>query len=575
MADLNALIAQGYQFQAPPDPFAQYGKMQQLENSATQNRLAQQQMTENAQLAPLRMREAQAKLNTADLTYEQLKGAQDFVAGVMAKTKENGSNVNDPMDAAKQMLMHPNPTVQGMGKHLAEAYQLIQGIEQQQRFAQGESSPNSFGVPARPAPGATPMPSQASAPVPLAPAAPGEAGAPVLTGNALAPVAPPVNALAAQPITAEKLAADIDKGDRLYGSAPGWKNQRERMMKQYDQLLKPPTLHVVEGNLVGPDGKPIYEGENIPKKRLEFDKQKFEWEKANPGYEVKEVPQANGTIKLVGVNKRTNEAVPITMSGKELVSPNIAAQRLSFDQNKFNWEKANPGYSVKEVPQADGTIQFVGVNNRTLQAMPITLGNAPAVAPAAGGGRGSVGVTDNQGAAGTPLVGASSKGLTETQGNATAFGMRMKDSSTALKNLENKGATNTGVIGGTVGGVVGLVPLIGDKLTAGVDNIYNVLPQVMGGYSPEQQQILNGRINFVTALLRKESGAAISPTEFATAEKLYFPRPGDDATVIKQKQNARDLAIKAMKVQAGPGAKAIDEIGAGGTSSASDPLGIR
>jgi len=564
MADLNALIAQGYQFQAPPDPFAQYGKMQQLENSATQNQLAQQQMAENAQLAPLRMRETQAKLNTADLTYEQLKGAQDFVAGVMTKAQENGSNVNDPMDAAMQMLSHPNPKVQEIGKHLAEAQQLVQGIRQQQAWAQGEPRPNSFGVPATPAPGAAPMPSQASAPVPLAPTASGEAGTPVLTGNALAPVAPPVNALAAQPITAEKLAADIDKGDRLYGSAPGWKNQRERMMKQYDQLLKPPTLHVVEGSLIGPDGKPIYKGENIPAKRLEFDQNKFEWEKANPGYEVKEVPQADGTIKLVGVNKRTNEAVPITMSGKELVSPNLAAQRLSFDQNKFNWEKANPGYSVKEVPQADGTIQFVGVNNRTLQAMPITLGNAPAVAPAAGGGRGSVGVTDNRVGAGTPLVGASNKPMTESQGNATAFGMRMANSNDLLKNLETKGVTSTGAIGGTAGAVVGLVPFVGDKLSAGVDNIYNVLPQVLGGYSPEQQQVLNGRINFVTALLRKESGMAISPGEFSTAEKLYFPRPGDDATVIKQKQNARDLAIKTMKVQAGPGAKQIDETAAGG-----------
>lgn len=43
MADLNALIAQGYQFQPPPDPFAQYGKMQQLQNAGMQNQLAQYQ----------------------------------------------------------------------------------------------------------------------------------------------------------------------------------------------------------------------------------------------------------------------------------------------------------------------------------------------------------------------------------------------------------------------------------------------------------------------------------------------------------------------------------------------------
>jgi len=44
MADLNALIAQGAQFQAPVDPFAQYSKMQQLEQGQRANALAQMQI---------------------------------------------------------------------------------------------------------------------------------------------------------------------------------------------------------------------------------------------------------------------------------------------------------------------------------------------------------------------------------------------------------------------------------------------------------------------------------------------------------------------------------------------------
>ena len=44
MADLNALIAQGAQFAAPIDPFAQYGKMQQLEQGQTANQLNQMKM---------------------------------------------------------------------------------------------------------------------------------------------------------------------------------------------------------------------------------------------------------------------------------------------------------------------------------------------------------------------------------------------------------------------------------------------------------------------------------------------------------------------------------------------------
>lgn len=287
-----------------------------------------------------------------------------------------------------------------------------------------------------------------------------------------------------------------------------------------------------------------------------------------------------------------------TMTPYEQNTLNANQARFKFDQQKFAWEKANPGYTIQQAE--DGSI--VGVNNRTLQAFPVTLnagappptapftGAAPAVAPApsaavAPGGAGKRGgIVDSATTQpiqpiiqprGEPLKGKTA-GLTESQGNATAYGMRMKESHGLLKDLESKGETGTGVIRGTIGGVVGLVPLIGDKLTAGTDNIFTVLPSILGGMSPEQQQIQNARINFITAVLRKESGAAISPGEFITAEKLYFPQPGNDPSVIKQKQKARELAIKAMEIQAGPGAKSIQGLtpGTSSATSASDPLGL-
>jgi hypothetical protein len=46
MADLNALIAQGVQFKAPPDPFEQYGRMQQLEQGQQANQLNMMKMDE-------------------------------------------------------------------------------------------------------------------------------------------------------------------------------------------------------------------------------------------------------------------------------------------------------------------------------------------------------------------------------------------------------------------------------------------------------------------------------------------------------------------------------------------------
>ena len=46
MADLNSLIAQGFQFKAPPDPFAQYAQMQQLQQGEQANQMNQMKMQE-------------------------------------------------------------------------------------------------------------------------------------------------------------------------------------------------------------------------------------------------------------------------------------------------------------------------------------------------------------------------------------------------------------------------------------------------------------------------------------------------------------------------------------------------
>jgi hypothetical protein len=150
----------------------------------------------------------------------------------------------------------------------------------------------------------------------------------------------------------------------------------------------------------------------------------------------------------------------------------------------------------------------------------------------------------------------------------------MKEANAILEPLEKAGKTNTGLIKGVVGGTVGLIPLLGDKLEDVSGSVFNALPQVLGGLSPEQQQVAQARINFITAILRKESGAAIGRDEFATAEKNYFPKPGDDAAAIAQKQQARKTAIRAMEIQAGPGAR---QMGGGGVipgASANNPLGL-
>lgn len=71
-------------------------------------------------------------------------------------------------------------------------------------------------------------------------------------------------------------------------------------------------------------------------------------------------------------------------------------------------------------------------------------------------------------------------------------------------------------------------------------------------FKSEDQQIMDSaKQNFITAVLRQESGASISPTEFSKEERKYFPQPGDTIETVKQKQKARELAIKEMFSQAG------------------------
>jgi len=165
---------------------------------------------------------------------------------------------------------------------------------------------------------------------------------------------------------------------------------------------------------------------------------------------------------------------------------------------------------------------------------------------------------------GQQLKGKNTGQLTESQGNAVAYGMRMSEANQILTPLENAGLKDTGMLRAGVSGTLGAVPLIGDALAKGSDNVFNSLPSILGGLSENQQKVVQARTNFITAVLRKESGASISPSEYATAEKIYFPAPGDSKTVIEQKQQARDTAIRAMKLQAGKGSEFI---GKGSTTS--------
>lgn len=104
-----------------------------------------------------------------------------------------------------------------------------------------------------------------------------------------------------------------------------------------------------------------------------------------------------------------------------------------------------------------------------------------------------------------------------------------------------------------------------DRMNYAVNNILKVENSFANKWSPDQafqtfapnwlksqdQQLLeSAKQNFITASLRQESWAAISPSEFSKEEKKYFPQIWDTKETIAAKQKAREFAIKAMYSQA-------------------------
>jgi hypothetical protein len=58
-------------------------------------------------------------------------------------------------------------------------------------------------------------------------------------------------------------------------------------------------------------------------------------------------------------------------------------------------------------------------------------------------------------------------------------------------------------------------------------------------------------VDFIASVLRKESGAAITASEYASENKRYFPQPGDKERVIAQKAQARRQVLAALTEEAG------------------------
>lgn len=132
----------------------------------------------------------------------------------------------------------------------------------------------------------------------------------------------------------------------------------------------------------------------------------------------------------------------------------------------------------------------------------------------------------------------STKAPTEFQGKSAAFGARADEADKVLSSLNGKyspaainsktSLENTPLVGGILGSAANRFAL-----------------------NDSDQKAEQAQRDFINAVLRQESGAAIGASEFDNARKQYFPQPGDGKGVIEQKNKNRKLAIQGLKTNAG------------------------
>jgi YD repeat-containing protein len=275
------------------------------------------------------------------------------------------------------------------------------------------------------------------------------------------------------------------------------------------------------------------------------------------------------------------ERLPKTPSFSDVT----AQGNLSLAQQKFAFEQANPGITVQQTE--DGTL--VGVNNRTGVAMPITLGGAAPMAPAAAPVSnqfsprvapsaapavtqaipGMRSVLDQTAPvapmatgvpaapmAGTPLRGKGTA-MTQEQQKSAMFGASMLQAQNVIQDVASRGTYKAAVVPGVLEGLVRLAPLgIGDAAANAVESAFRSDPTGLVGPNVDQQKLAQAQVAFATSYLRSTSGAAFGPSEVANTIKEFFPLRGEGDAVIKQKEAARNRAVEGMAMGANTAGRA-------------------
>jgi hypothetical protein len=364
MADLNALIAQGYQFQPLPDPFAQYGKMQQLQNAGIQNQLTQQQLTAAQRAEAQTNVENQAYANavnpdTGEIDYAKVRQAlASGNAGAQIPKLEQARLAAKKAGLETQKLegeINAQPVALAGAKSKVIDEQLKRSKELLDRI--NPNDPNVRG--------------QLMA---------------WHQGNHTGYLG---ELLKSQGSTPEKTMADIDaavaagpKGisDFIGRSVEGTQafqkkiapmpkevsNGKEKFLRD-ENPLSPTYMQEIPGSRTTLQMSP-YETDH-----LQFLKDKEKFDQENPGFELTQQTQRDGSIKTVKVNKRTGVASDVEYGGSALTGVSVPILDLNFRINKENYERANPGVTVHKRTLPNGDDEIIAIDKQGV-VRPITFG---------------------------------------------------------------------------------------------------------------------------------------------------------------------------------------------------------
>ena len=261
------------------------------------------------------------------------------------------------------------------------------------------------------------------------------------------------------------------------------------------------------------------------------------------------------------------------------IGERTAQGNLSLAQQKFQFEQANPGVTVQTLD--DGSL--IGVNNRTGQAMPITMGGGAPALPMGDAGMPTAprsaapAAVLTPAAAPTPAAGTPLRGkgtaMTDTQHNAAMFGGAMAQAQNTIQQIEKSGTNKSvAVVPGLLTGLVNMAPFgAGEGFANAIEATFRADPTRLIGPDVEQQRLAQAQLAFATAYLRKTSGAAFGASEVANTIKEFFPLRGEPDAVVKQKAASRERVVRGMALgTTAAGRQHIEE-----AAGSNDPLGLR